>query len=68
MEKALTLSIEECDNIIISLLLDFKKTCSDIDVIALDDENERGEFDMLMDLGALIQKMADVRDTLSRCQ
>ncbi len=68
MEKALTLSIEECDNIIISLLLDFKKTCSEIDVIALDDENERGEFDMLMDLGALIQKMADVRDTLSRCQ
>ena len=67
MERTLTLSIDECDSILLSMILDFKQSCSEMNVITLDDKNEREEFDLLMELGALIQKIADVRDTLCNC-
>ena len=67
MERTLTLSIDECDSILLSMILDFKQSCSEMNVITLDDKNEREEFDLLMELGALIQNIADVRDTLCNC-
>ena len=67
MERTLTLSIDECDSILLSMILDFKNSCSKIDTLVLDEKSEREEFDLLMELGALIQKIADVRDTLCNC-
>ena len=46
MERTLTLSIDECDSILLSMILDFKNSCSKIDTLVLDEKSEREEFDL----------------------
>ena len=62
MKRYVDLTPEECNSIVISLLEEFKNNAKRLDCLALDEPNERIEFDILLELGALIQKIADVRD------
>ena len=67
MQCLLNLTAEECNTIIRYLMEGFREKSYELDVMDdLENENDRADFDELMQLGHLIQQIATVQDDIKR--
>ena len=67
MQCLLNLTAEECNKIIRYLMEGFREKCVELDAIDdLENENDRADFDELMQLGHLIQQIATLHDDVKR--
>ena len=66
MARIVELTLPECNSILVSLTKSFMADCQVLDLLALDDDEERERFADTTEQAQLIQKIADVRDALVR--
>ncbi len=66
MARIVELTFPECNCILVSLTKSFMASCQALDLLVLDDDEERERFADIIEQAQLIQKIADVRDALAR--
>ena len=66
MARIVELTLPECNSILVSLTKSFMADCRALDLLVLDDDEEKERFADIIEQAQLIQKIADVRDALVR--
>ena len=66
MARIVELTLPECNSILVCLTKSFMADCRALDLLVLDDDEEKERFADIIEQAQLIQKIADVRDALVR--